>query len=171
MPGRCSWKGLGGGRGDCSWWSPCLRGYLTAAAAAHLGQQRLAAFIAKQGYSGKRPPAQLLARLRAAPAGTADPALTTAVSDVVRAFVEGRRHANTAIKRLDTSVITQLGEHPDATIYTSLPRSGQTNASQVLAEWGDVREAYDGPDAVAVLAGLTPVTKKSGNRQHAVHFL
>ena len=34
-----------------------LRRYPTAAAAAHLGQQRLAAFIAKQGYSGKRPQA------------------------------------------------------------------------------------------------------------------
>ena len=112
----------------------------------------------------------MLARLRAAPAGTTDPALTTAVSDVVPAFVGVVGALNTAIIRLDASVITQLGEHPDATIFTSLPRSGQINAAQVLAEWGDVREAYDGPDVVAALAGLTPVTKESGNRQHAVHF-
>ena len=147
-----------------------LRRYPSAAAAAHLGPQRLAAFVAKQGYSGKRSPAQLLARLRAAPAGTTDPALTTAVSDVVIAFVEIVGALNTAIKRLDRSVVARLGEHPDATIFTSLPRSGQINAAQVLAEWGDVKEAYDGPDAVAAVAGLTPVTKESGKRQHAVHF-
>jgi transposase len=147
-----------------------LRRYPTAAAADHLGPQRLAAFLAKQGYSGKRLPTQLLARLRAAPAGTTDPALTTAVGDVVTAFVEVVGALNSAIKRLDRSVVARLGEHPDATIFTSLPRSGQINAAQVLAEWGDVREAYDRPDAVASLAGLTPVTKESGKRQHAVHF-
>ena len=51
----------------------------------------------------------------------------------------------------------------------SLPRSGQINAAQVLAEWGDVREAYDHPDAVAALAGATPVTNQSGKHK-AVHF-
>jgi len=39
----------------------------------------------------------------------------------------------------------------------------------MLAEWGDCREAYDGPDAVAALAGMTPVTKASGKYRGA-HF-
>ena len=147
-----------------------LRRYPTAAAAAHLGEKRLATFTAKQGYSGRRPAAQLLARLRSAPAGTTDPTLTVAVGDAVLAFVEVVAALNTAIKQLDKSVTARLGEHPDAKIFTSLPRSGQINAAQVLAEWGDVREAYDRPDAVAALAGVTPVTKESGKRQHAVHF-
>src|SRR5690606_5626197 len=76
---------------------------------------------------------------------------------------------NSAGKALDRSVIARLGEHPDAEVFTSLPRSGQINAAQVLAEWGDSRAAYDGPDAVAALAGVTRVTKSSG-KQHAVHF-
>ncbi|WP_163544205.1 IS110 family transposase [Occultella kanbiaonis] len=147
-----------------------LRRYPTAATAAHLGQKRLAAFTAREGYSGKRPASDLLARLRHAPAGTTDPALTVAVGDAVLAFVEVVTALNNAIKQLDKSVATRLGEHPDAKIFTSLPRSGQINAAQVLAEWGDVREAYDRPDAVAALAGVTPVTKESGKRQHAVHF-
>ncbi|EUA51438.1 transposase IS116/IS110/IS902 family protein [Mycobacterium xenopi 3993] len=75
---------------------------------------------------------------------------------------------NTATKQLDRSV-AHLEEHPDAEVFTSLPRSGQINAAQVLAEWGDSRAAYDSPDAVAALAGVTPVTKESG-KQHAVHF-
>jgi transposase len=146
-----------------------LRRYPTAAAAAHLGPKRLEGFVTKQGYSGRRSADQLLARLRNAPAGTTDPILTTAVHDAVLAFVDVVVALNTAVKTLDRSVIARLGEHPDAKIFTSLPRSGQINAAQVLAEWGDVKEAYDCPDAVAALAGVTPVTKASG-KQHAVHF-
>ena len=146
-----------------------LRRYPTAAAAGHLGEKRLAAFTAKQGYSGKRPASQLLARLRSAPAGTTDPVLTIAVADAVLAMVEVVETLNHAIKKLSNSVAARLGEHPDGEIFTSLPRSGQINAAQMLAEWGDVRGAYDSADAVAALAGTTPVTKASG-KQHAVHF-
>ena len=76
---------------------------------------------------------------------------------------------NTARKALDVSVVAHLGEHQDAAIFTSLPRSGQINAAQVLAEWGDSRAAYDHPDAIAALAGVSPVTKASG-KYRAVHF-
>ena len=146
-----------------------LRRYPTASHAAHLGHKRLAGFLTKHGYSGRRPASELLSRLRSAPAGTTDPVLTQAVSDAVLALVTVLEALNTARKNLDRSVVAHLGEHPDAAIFTSLPRSGQINAAQVLAEWGDSRAAYDGPDAVAALAGVTPVTKASG-KQHAVHF-
>ena len=146
-----------------------LRRYPTAAAAQHLGEKRLAGFLAKQGYSGRRPVAQLLARLRNAPAGTTDPVLVVAVADAVLAMVDVVEALAHAIKKLSSSVTARLGEHPDGEVFTSLPRSGQINAAQMLAEWGDVREAYDSPDAVAALAGVTPVTKASG-KQHAVHF-
>ncbi len=76
---------------------------------------------------------------------------------------------NTAVKNLDKSVAARLGEHPDGKIFTSLPRSGQINAAQMLAEWGDCRQAYERPDSVAALAGCTPVTKASGKHK-AVHF-
>jgi transposase len=74
-----------------------------------------------------------------------------------------------AIKDLDRAVVAHLGEHPDAEIFTSLPRSGQINAAQVLAEWGDCRPAYADAEAVACLAGATPVTKQSG-KHTAVSF-
>lgn len=146
-----------------------LRRYPTAAAAAHLTQNRLAGFLTKHGYSGRRPTSELLARLRGAPAGATDPVLTQAVHDAVIALVTVLEALSTAGKQLDRSVLTRLGEPPDAEVFTSLPRSGQINAAQVLAEWGDSRAAYDGPDSVAALAGVTPVTKASG-KQHAVHF-
>ena len=146
-----------------------LTRYPTPAAASRLGERRMAAFCTKHGYSGRRPAAELLTRLRAAPAGTADEALTEALRDAVLAQVTVLRALVTALKDLDRSVVAHLGEHPDAEIFTSLPRSGRINAAQVLAEWGDARAAYDSPDAVAALAGMTPVTKESG-KHRAVHF-
>lgn len=146
-----------------------LRQYPTAVSAARLGEKRLVAFLAKHAYSGRRPAKELLARLRSAPTGTTDPTLTTAIAAAVAALVSILEALNGACKALDRSTIVHLGEHPDAEIFTSLPRSGQINAAQVLAEWGDSRAAYDGPDAIAALAGVTPVTKASG-KQHAVHF-
>ena len=146
-----------------------LRRYPTATAGARLGEKRLTAFLTKHGYSGRRPANALLARLRSAPDGTSDPVLTEAVHDAVLALVTVLEALNAAGKQLDRSVVAHLGEHPDAAVFTSLPRSGQINAAQVLAEWGDSRAAYDGPDAVAALAGVTPVSKVSG-KQHAVHF-
>ena len=62
---------------------------------------------------------------------------------------------NASVKAPGRSAAAHLGEHPDGATFTSLPRSGQINAAQMLAEWGDCREAYDGPDAVAALAGCT----------------
>jgi transposase len=146
-----------------------LTRYPTPAAAAHLGEKRMAAFLVKHGYSGRRPAAELLARLRAAPAGTSRESLTEALRDAVLAAVGVLTALNAAVKNLDRSVAAHLGEHPDGAIFTSLPRSGQVNAAQVLAEWGDCRQAYDGPDSVAALAGCTPVTSQSG-KHRSVQF-
>ena len=143
--------------------------YPTPVAAERLGEKRMQAFCVKHGYSGRRPATELLRRLCAAPTGTTDPALTEALRDAVHALVGVLTALGTAIKDLDRSTAAHLGEHPDAKIFTSLPRSGQINAAQVLAEWGDCRQAYAGPDSVAALAGVTPVTKESG-KHRAVHF-
>jgi transposase len=146
-----------------------LTRYPTAAAARHLGEKRLAAFLVKHGYSGRRPAAELLTRLRQAPTGTLDDTLTEAIRDAVLALVAVLTALGGAVKDLDRSVAAHLGEHPDGAIFTSLPRSGRINAAQMLAEWGDCRQAYESPDSVAALAGCTPVTKESG-KHHAVHF-
>ena len=146
-----------------------LERYPTPASARSLGEKRMAAFLGQHGYSGRRPAAELLERLRAAPDGIADGPETEARRDAVLGYARVIRALNTSIKNLDRSVSAHLGEHPDGEIFASLPRSGRINAAQMLAEWGDCREAYDCPDAVAALAGATPVTKKSGKHE-AVHF-
>jgi transposase len=139
-----------------------LTRYPTPEAAQRLGEQRLAAFLVKHGYCGRRPAAQLLQRLRAAPAGLIGSVEAEARRDAVWALIGVLAALNTAIKDLERSIVAHLGEHPDARVFTSLPRSGKLNAAQVLAEWGDCRPAYDGPEAVACLAGAVPVTRRSG---------
>ena len=146
-----------------------LTRYPTARHARHLTAKRLTAFCVKHGYSGRRTGEELLTRLRTAPTGATDEVLSEAVRDAVTALVTILRTVGTALKNLSRSVVATLGEHPDAEIFTSLPRSGQINAAQILAEWGDCRQAYDGPDSIAALAGVTPVTKQSG-KHRAVHF-
>lgn len=154
-------------------WSPIaldfLERYPTPASAARLGEGRMAAFLTKHSYSGRRPAAELLERLRSAPAGVTDGPEAEARRDTVLAMVRVLRALGQAIKDLDRSVVAHLDEHPDAEVFRSLPRSGQINAAQMLAEWGDCREAFDSPEAVAALCGATPVTKKSGKHE-AVHF-
>ena len=146
-----------------------LTRYPTPASARHLGEKRMTAFCAKHGYSGRRTAAELLGRLRAAPAGTGLESFAGALRDAVLAAVGVLTALNASVKSLDRSVAAHLGEHPDGAIFTSLPRSGQVNAAQVLAEWGDCRPAYEHPDSIAALAGCTPVTRESG-KHRAVHF-
>ena len=69
------------------------------------------AFCVKHGYSGRRPAAELLARLRSAPAGLTSGPEPEARRDAVLAMVGVIRALNTAIKDLDRSIIAHLGGH------------------------------------------------------------
>ncbi|GAB2962146.1 IS110 family transposase [Amycolatopsis acidiphila] len=146
-----------------------LTRYPTAASAASLTEKRLAAFCTKQGYSGKKPAAVLLTRLRSAPAGTLDPVVSQGIQDAVLAQVGMLTALNTGIKALDRSIAEKMDTHPDGEVFQSFPRAGTINAAQILTEWGDSRAAFDHPDAIAALAGITPVTKASG-KQRGVSF-
>jgi len=66
------------------------------------------------------------------------------------------------IHALDEQIAAQLHEHPDAAIFTSLPRAGTIRAARLLAEIGDARGRYPTPQALTCLAGAAPSTKQSG---------
>ncbi len=146
-----------------------LERYPTPASASRLTEPQLAKFLTRHSYSGRRPASELLKRLRSVPDGITTGAENQARQATVIAYIAVIRALNTAIKQLAKQIATQLGEHPDGQIFTSLPRSGSINAAQMLSEWGDCRQAYDTPEAVCALAGLAPVTKHSG-KHHAVKF-
>lgn len=102
-----------------------LERYPTPSSARGLGERRLTAFLTKHRYSGRRPAAELLERLHAAPEGIGDGPEARARRDAVFGYVMVIRALNTSVKSLDRSIAAHLGEHPDGEIFTSLPRSGQ----------------------------------------------
>jgi len=141
-----------------------LTRYPTPDHAAHLGEKRMAAFCIKHGYSGRRTPAELLTRLRAAPTGVSGSTVSDALRDAVLALVAVVAALNAAIKDLDRANAAHLHAHPDGKVFTSFPRAGLVNAAQIRAELAEP-DAYTGPDAIAALAGLVPVTRASGKHR------
>jgi len=126
-----------------------------------LSPKRLAAWLNSVSYSGGGDPAVLHARLLAAPRGatgeyaSVHAGTTTALVAVLRAL-------NTQIHILATSIGEQLDAHPDAAIFTSLPRSGSVRAARLLAEIGDARGRFPTRDSLTCLAGVAPSTRQSG---------
>ena len=68
----------------------------------------------------------------------------------------------TQIKALEEQITDQLAAHPDASIFTSLPRSGTVRAARLLAEIGDARGRFPTPEALACLAGAAPSARQPG---------
>jgi len=130
-------------------------------AAARLDEQALAAWLATIPRRGNTAPAGVLAaRLAAAPRGAAG-------ADAAQAAVTAELAAATAglagrVRALEAEIAAQLAAHPDQHIFTSLPRAGTLRAARLLAETGDCRARYPDPWSLAGLAGVAPVTRRSG---------
>jgi transposase len=126
-----------------------------------LSPKRMGSWLASVRYSGGTDPAVLHARIVDAPIGTTGlEADTLAVT--TRAFVAVLRALSTQIRVLATSIAEQLDVHPDAKIFTSLPRSGSVRAARLLAEIGDARGRFPTASSLACLAGVAPSTRQSG---------
>ena len=133
-----------------------------------LSPRRLAAWLASVGYCGRTDPTVLHARLTDAPRGHTGPD-TTASAAVTTAYIAVLRALTAQIAELATRISEQLDSHPDAAIFTSLPRSGCVRAARLLAEIGDARGRFPTADSMACLAGVAPSTRQSG-KVKAVSF-
>jgi transposase len=150
-----------------------LAQYPSPEAAVHLqgrvGEQRLARFLTRQHYCGRRSAAELLGRLRGAPAGHAGPLEAEAKGQLVRMLVGVLGPLVAQLKDLDALVAAHLAAHlaahPDGTLVQSFPRSGTVNAAQILAELGDDRQRFASADQLAAEAGVAPVTRASGKHR------
>jgi len=136
--------------------------YPTPQAASHLGEKRLARFLAQHSYCGRRSPAELLERLRAAPLGHSGELELEANGELVRALACALQPLLTQIGELSARIEHTVAELADGRIVMSLPRAGRICAAQILAELGDVRERYPCDDQLAAEAGACPVTYQSG---------
>jgi len=146
-----------------------LQRYPSPAAARGLGQARLAAFLVRHHYSGRRSAAELLERLREAPTTNPPALLDEATGDAVRALVAVLRSVQARIRDLEGAIRAALAAHLDGPIFSSFPRAGQVNAAQLLAEIGADRSRFPSDDALAAMAGAAPVTRASG-KVHVVGF-
>jgi transposase len=146
-----------------------LTRYPTPQTADRLGERRLAQFLRRHAYCGRRSAAALLARLRSAPRGCTGEAESEASGELVQALVAILTPLVAQIQQLSAAITAALDQHPDGPLLQSLPRSGQINAAQILAELGDDRGRFPTPDQLAAEGGVAPVTHASG-KHHAVAF-
>jgi transposase len=129
-----------------------------------LGPRRLAGFLARHGYSGRRSPEELLGRMRSAPAGLAGELEVEARRAVVLGLVAALEPVVAEIADLTSRIRGALEAHPDAAIFRPLFRDPKTAIcpATLIAELGDRRERYPTAAAMAADAGMSPVALESG---------
>lgn len=143
--------------------------YPTPESVARLGEARMGAFLKRHSYSGRRPAAELLSRLRAAPRTPAgiDP---DTLADTVRAQVQLIRTLVRTINDLDRAMTAVAASHPKVKLLADLPRIGEgVNLAQILAEVVPILDKASTVDQVCAEIGASPVTRASGT-QHVVSF-
>ena len=139
--------------------------YPTPASAARCAEKRLAAFLAQHRYSGRRTPAVLLERLRAAPAGHADEGEADAKATLAQALATTLNVVVEQIAQLTARIEHAVSELADGPLVMSLPRASQVCAAQILAELGEVRERFPCDAQLAAEAGVAPLTYESGKHR------
>jgi transposase len=141
-----------------------LRRFPTATEAAVLDEDSMAAWLTAEGYCGRTPAAVFIDRLRTAPAG-----LTGIEADARRhvtlALLAGIDAIEDQAAELGRRIKEVLALHPDAPIFTSLPRAGQLRAAALLAEIGDARGRYPDAGTLAAAGGVCPFTDESGKHR------
>jgi transposase len=138
-----------------------LEAYPTPQAATRLGEARLAAFCRRHSYRGGRSPAELLTRLRSVPTppvGLAPEVLTELIGAQVRLL----RTLLATISDLDRAVGAALLDHAKAELLAPMPRIGEVNLAQLLAEVGPILDRVDNAEQAIAECGAAPVTRASG---------
>lgn len=134
-----------------------------------LGAKRLAGFLSRSGYCGRRSPDELLARLRSAPEGRAGEAELEARRSVVLALVATLRPLGEQIRLLTSQIAGAVRAHDDGAIFLSLFRNPKSvvTAAELLAEIGDNRDRHSTSASLEAIAGQAPVAVQSGKKKVA----
>jgi transposase len=134
-----------------------------------LGAKRLAGFLARHAYSGRKTPEALLARLRSAPTAAIGDLETHARRAAVVGLVAALRPIVEQIAQLTSQIRGAIRSHPDGPVFLSFFRDPKSVicAAGLLAEIGDNRARYPTSEILAADAGQAPVAIESGKRRTA----
>lgn len=146
-----------------------LQRYPAPADARGLGEKRLEGFLARHRYCGRRSAAELLERLRSAPAGRAEVLEAEARRGAVLGLVAALQPIVDQIRELTSQIAQAVRAHPDGQVFLPLfkdPKSVVT-AARLVAEIGDDRTRYPTRESLAADAGMAPVARESGKRKVA----
>lgn len=146
-----------------------LERYPSPSDARGLGEKRLAAFLARNAYCGRKQAAQLLRTLRDSPRGRAGDAEIEARRTIVLALVAALQPIVKKISELTSEIAHRVRAHPDGHVFLSLFKDPKSVvcAAALLAEIGDCRARYRSAETLAADAGMSPVAVESGKRKVA----
>ncbi len=120
-----------------------LSDYPTPQAAALLGEGRMRQFCRRHSYRGGKPPAELISRLRAAPA-SADPIAEKVLEAIVRSSIAQIGLLNIEITGLERQTADALAAHPKTALLKTLPRVANVSLAALIAEIGPLLERCEG---------------------------
>jgi transposase len=99
---------------------------------------------------------------------TNDQALIQAGVLQVQCLVGQLRALTKAIEKYEARLSGLMDQHPDAALFLALPGAGPALAPRLLVAFGTDRERFQSAAELQSLAGVAPVTKRSG-KQCQVH--
>jgi transposase len=146
-----------------------LKRYPTPVDARGLGEQRLAGFLKRHGYPGRKPAGELLERLRGAADGRTEQVEMAARRQIVLALVCALEPVVQRISELTIQIRHALDVHPDGPTFRSLfiAHDSWLCAATMLAEMGDCRDRYPSYRELAADGGQCPVAVESGKAKRA----
>ena len=146
-----------------------LKRYPSPVDARGLGHQRMAQFLAREAYTGRRTPRELLERLRGAAEGRAQVLETEARRQIVLALVSALEPLVSRIAELTSEIRQALTDHSDGATFRSLFKDPKSviSAATMLAEIGDSRARYPTKQSLSADGGQSPVAVESGKSKRA----
>ena len=145
-----------------------LTEYPTPTHAAKIGPKRLARFLARHAYCGRKPPLELLDRMRCAVKNSVGELEAQGKGELVRSLAAILQTVVAELNKLTATIEHDIAAHADSWI-TSFPHIGRVNAAQIFVELGEDRTRFATDAHLAAEAGVAPVTRESG-KHRAVAF-
>jgi len=142
-----------------------LQRYASPMAASALSYAAFTQFLKEQHHTRKDTWPQAYERLSAPQPAPSPDTLTLYQEEML--MVVGLLSQLVAERRLTRlAMLHTFAHHPEASLYRSLPGTGDWLAPALLAKMGDDRARFPTPAVLQAVAGTCPVTKRSGRTKN-----